>query len=151
MINQLHNANKYIALYLILTCSIGPGLIVNHLFKENVGRPRPSQITSFNGIKEFIPIFAMSDQCNHNCSFPSGHAAMGYYFSALAYAFALYRSGNSSSDFTKIYLSAILFGSLVGFSRILMGGHFLSDVVASCFIVLTINHLLYFCIKQLKP
>lgn len=142
--------SKYIILYLVFTCAIGPGLIVNHLFKENIGRARPSQISQFKGSKEFVPAFTRSNQCNHNCSFSSGHAAMAYYFTALGYAFALYQSARNSRDFTKIYLIALSFGSMVGFSRILMGGHFLSDVAVSCFIVLMINHLLYLCFRKLN-
>ncbi len=150
-------------LYLVVTGLIGPGLIVNHIFKENFGRARPVQIVDFNGSKSFSRVLAISNQCHHNCSFSSGHAAMAYYFTALAYALALYNSKKlkesallkKSSDldssfllkekaiFPIIYIIMLLFGSVVGFSRILMGGHFLSDVIASCLIVLSVNYLLY--------
>ena len=122
--------------FLFITAIISPGLIVNEVFKENFGRARPRQVEEFNGSKEFTRAFEVSDQCKHNCSFSSGHAAMGYFFSAIAYtANLLY--------FNKIYSAGIVFGSLVGLSRIMMGGHFLSDVVVSAFIVLFFNHIIF--------
>lgn len=121
---------------LLIILSISPGLTVNFAFKENFGRARPSQIKEFSGTKEFSRSFAFSNQCKHNCSFSSGHAAMGFYFSVFAYIFG-------KIYFNRIYILGILFGCLVGFSRILMGGHFFSDVIASGFVVLLLNHLIY--------
>jgi lipid A 4'-phosphatase len=141
--------------YLIITAAVGPGIIVNYVLKENFGRARPSQIIEFGGQKTFTPAFIVSDQCLTNCSFSSGHASMAIYFTAIAYAFAL-RSKNhktnvaSSSRFTIIYLLGCLFGIMVGMSRILMGGHFLSDVAFSCFITLLVNYLLFLWWKKLK-
>ncbi|MCC8398588.1 MAG: phosphatase PAP2 family protein [Rickettsia endosymbiont of Labidopullus appendiculatus] len=129
--------------YIILSTAIGPGLLVNCIFKEHFGRARPVQIKDFNGSKNFTRAFSISNECVHNCSFPSGHAAMGYSLTSLSYiAPFIY--------FSRIYNIALIFGSLVGLSRILMGGHFLSDVLASCFFVLIINHLLYLCWQKLK-
>ncbi|XVN43469.1 MAG: phosphatase PAP2 family protein [Candidatus Rickettsia vulgarisii] len=131
------------SIYIIISTAIGPGLVVNHLFKENFGRARPIQITNFNGKQNFTRVFEITNECMHNCSFSSGHAAMGYSFTNLAYV-APYLF------FTRIYSLALFLGSVVGMSRILMGGHFLSDVLASCFVVLIINHLLYLCWQKLK-
>lgn len=146
IIIRYRNFNKLIAswsFYIILTSLVGPGLLVNYIFKENFGRARPNQIMAFDGSKNFTRAFKITNECAHNCSFSSGHAAMGYSFTSLAYI-APY------IFFTKIYSSALFFGSLVGLSRILMGGHFLSDVLASCFVILIINHLLYLCWRKLK-
>ncbi len=129
--------------YIIIATSIGPGLLVNHVFKEKFGRARPVQITNFNGTKTFTPAFWISNECEHNCSFSSGHAAMGYSFTSLAYVFPII-------FFTRIYSLALFLGSVVGISRILMGGHFLSDVLTSCFVILIINHILYLCWQKLK-
>jgi lipid A 4'-phosphatase len=129
--------------YIILSTAIGPGLLVNHIFKENFGRARPIQIKNFNGSKNFTRAFSISNECVHNCSFSSGHAAMGYNLTSLAYIVPFIY-------FSRIYNIALIFGSLIGLSRVLMGGHFLSDVLASCFFVLIINHLLYLCWQKLK-
>ena len=143
------------SVYLLISAAIGPGLIVNYAFKENFYRARPSQIKYFNGSKNFSQAFMISDQCDTNCSFSSGHAAMGYYFTAIAYALVIARKNKPSNNnikrnFTLLYSTGILFGSMVGLSRILMGRHFLSDVSTSCAIVLIINHLLYECWKKIK-
>lgn len=124
------------ALFLLISSSLGPGLVVNYALKEHFGRARPSQIEEFGGSKEFRKAFQLSDQCGHNCSFSSGHAAMGYFFTSIAYIANL-------RYFNRIYLTGLIFGSLVGLSRVMMGGHFLSDVMASAFIILTLNHLIF--------
>ena len=121
--------------FLLITASLGSGLIVNFILKENMGRARPREIIEFGGNKIYTGAGIISDQCQSNCSFPSGHAAMGFYFTAIAYIFR--------RKFTKIFLCSMLFGMLVGLSRIIMGGHFTSDVIISGFIVLIINHLIY--------
>jgi lipid A 4'-phosphatase len=121
--------------YLVITAGIGPGLIVNQIFKEYYGRARPNQIMEFQGQKHFTPAWHITNHCHHNCSFTSGHAAMGYYFTALAYVIPTY--------FTRLYLAMLAFGSLVGLSRIVAGGHFASDVIASGIIVLLVNHVTY--------
>lgn len=129
--------------YFILTVGLGSGLTVNYVFKENFGRARPMTTKDFGGTKNFSGPLAISNQCQHNCSFSSGHAAMGYSLTSLAYIFChIY--------FTRIYSIALIFGSLVGFSRILMGAHFLSDVITSCLVVLVINHLIYLWQKKLR-
>lgn len=127
--------------FLLITAAIGPGLTINSILKENFGRARPVQIVEFGGEKKFSRALTISDQCNTNCSFASGHAAMGFYFTAIAYvAGYLY--------FVRIYLAALVFGSFIGLSRIIMGGHFASDVIASGFIVLFLNHIIYFLWKN---
>ncbi|MGI4776376.1 MAG: phosphatase PAP2 family protein [Janthinobacterium lividum] len=146
---------KSYLIYLLLTGIIGPGLIVNYFFKEHFGRARPSQILDFDGLKIFSRAFTLSDQCITNCSFSSGHAAMAFCFTNLAYVFILSRRNHSLTtldklNFNIVYLVCLVFGCLVSFSRILMGGHFLSDVTTSCFIVLTVNHLLYNYWKNLR-
>lgn len=129
--------------FLLIAAIITPGLIVHNIFKNNFGRARPSQIVEFGGDKQFTPPFYITNQCNTNCSFSSGHAAMGFYFSIFAYV-------AKRPYFTIIYLSGLLFGFFVGLSRLMMGGHFISDVAASCLIVLIVNHLLYLLWVKLK-
>ena len=133
--------------FLVIAAEISPGLVVNEVFKENFGRARPRHIEEFNGKREFTGAFTMSDQCKRNCSFSSGHAAMGYFLTAIAYTTNLLY-------FNRIYLIGIVFGSLVGLSRIVMGGHFLSDVLASAFVVLFLDHVIFILwqmlIKNLK-
>jgi lipid A 4'-phosphatase len=129
------------AFFLFLSAIIGPGLTVNTVLKENFGRARPKHVQEFNGNKEFTPAFVITDQCQRNCSFSSGHAAMGFYFTAIAYIV-------SHLYFSRVYMLGIIFGSVVGLSRIIMGGHFASDVVISALIVLLFNHLIFLWWKK---
>ena len=135
-------------IYLLLVVLIGPGIITNFVLKSNIGRARPSQITEFGGSKLFAPVFSISHECQDNCSFPSGHSAMAYSYTSLAYILAYRHKNKEKKYFSMFYLVGLIFGSLTGFSRILMGGHFLSDVMASCFIILIINHLVYLLWKR---
>ncbi len=129
------------AMFLVISGAIGPGIIVNYVFKEHSGRARPSQVIEFGGKKQFTPVLTTADQCQTNCSFSSGHASMAFYFTALAYV-------ASHLYFTRIYLLGLGFGAVVGVSRIIMGGHFVSDVLASAFVVLLFNHLIYHLWKR---
>jgi lipid A 4'-phosphatase len=129
--------------FLFLAAAIGPGIIVNYVLKDNFGRARPSQITEFKGDNKFSRPFEISNQCTTNCSFPSGHAAMGYYFTAVAYLL-------TGRCFSLFYISGIIFGSIVGLTRIMVGAHFASDVVSACFLILLINHLIYTLWKKIK-
>ncbi len=122
-------------LFLIIVLSVGPGLIVNAIFKENFGRARPAHIVQFGGDKEFTPAFIISDQCSHNCSFASGHASGAFFAMAFAFLFIKRR---------KLYLNlAIAYGFLVGFARMAQGGHFFSDVMVSFFVVYLVTYITY--------
>ena len=110
-------------IFLILTLSLGPGVLVNSIFKDNWGRARPLQTEIFGQDKKFTPAFVITNQCNRNCSFTSGDASVG--FAIFAFAFIYRRK--------KYYINmlAITAGSLLGTARIMQGSHFLSDVIFS--------------------
>ncbi len=112
-------------LFLFLALAVGPGLLVNAILKGESGRARPHLIEQFGGEKTFTPPFTLADQCESNCSFVSGHASMGFYFIALAWTL-----GNARWLYYGIGI-----GAVVGFGRIVQGGHFLSDVIFSYFAV----------------
>jgi lipid A 4'-phosphatase len=125
------------ALFLLAALAIGPGFTVNTVFKDHWGRARPAQITAFGGEKKFSRAFVPSDQCARNCSFPAGDPAMGFYlvaFALLAEAPRKRRWGIAG---------AVAAGAALGIVRLAQGGHFLSDVVASGFIVAGLAWLLY--------
>lgn len=113
------------AIYLLLLLLTGPGLLVNAGVKENWGRARPREVTEFGGHQTFTPALIPAAQCEHNCSFVSGHAALGFYLIGMAWVTRQRR-----------WLAAgIALGMLVGAGRILQGGHFLGDVIFSFWIV----------------
>ncbi len=122
--------------FLLLVLALGPGLIVNWVFKENWGRARPAHIEIFGGDKKFVPAYVFSDQCETNCSFSSGHASGAYFVIALA----LLARRHQSFWMTL----AIVYGSAVGLARIVAGGHFFSDVVVSFFVVYIVAKMLHY-------
>ena len=135
---DLFGVSKRVWAYLLLALLLGPGLIVNLLLKEHWGRARPIQIEQFGGDKQFTPPLVIAHQCNHNCSFPSGHASAGFYFIAPALLARRRR---------WLWLTlAVLFGFLVGWGRMAQGGHFLSDVIFSFLFVAISSLFLYWLI-----
>jgi lipid A 4'-phosphatase len=116
--HQLAPQRKRVA-YLLAVLVLGPGLLVNTVLKDNWGRPRPVHLVQFGGTAEFTPMFQPSKQCKRNCSFVSGHAAAGFYPMA----------GFWVTRRRRWLVGGIAFGLLVGFARMAMGAHFLSDVL----------------------
>ncbi|PIR39005.1 MAG: phosphoesterase [Alphaproteobacteria bacterium CG11_big_fil_rev_8_21_14_0_20_39_49] len=121
--------------YLILCLAVGPGLVVNAIFKDNWGRARPHQVENFSGKKEFTPPFIMTDQCERNCSFTSGDPSVGFFFFSFAFAFPKRRK--------QFAILATMLGSVYGVTRIVQGAHFLSDVIFSGLFVLGMCHVLH--------
>ena len=120
-------------LYLVLVMVIGPGIFVNAIFKDHFGRPRPAQLVEFGGELEYLPIFTPGI-AGQGKSFPSGHASMGFYLSALYFVY-FYRNRRRAYIWLGIGLG---FGALMGVTRIVQGGHFISDVFWSgAFVYLT--------------
>jgi lipid A 4'-phosphatase len=113
-------------LYLIAVVAIGPGLVVNVVFKDHWGRARPRDVVEFGGAKAFSPAFVISDQCPKNCSFVAGHPSMA--FAMVALVLALVAAPRRRA---WLIVLAVTVGTVVGFGRIVQGGHFLSDVVFS--------------------
>ncbi|MGE4281157.1 MAG: phosphatase PAP2 family protein, partial [Magnetospirillum sp.] len=127
---------RRVTAYLLLSLALGPGLIVNLLLKENWGRPRPSTIRDFGGDNYFVPPLVLSNQCDGNCSFSSGHGALGFWPVAVALLVPPPWRGAALA-------AALAFGVMVGFVRIAQGGHFFSDVVFSAVVVVGVNLWLY--------
>jgi lipid A 4'-phosphatase len=130
------------AIFLLLSLALGPGLAVNTIFKDHWGRARPAQITQFGGTQKFMPAFVPSDQCRRNCSFPAGDPAMGFYLVSAAFL-----AGGAAARRNGI-IGAAAIGAALGIVRLAQGGHFLSDVVASGFIVAAIAWGLHWLILR---
>jgi lipid A 4'-phosphatase len=113
-------------LYLFLTLVIGAFLINEAALKNHWGRPRPRQVIEFGGKQPFRPYYSpnLFAQPEPSKSFPCGHCTAGFYFFTLAFLGKRRRS---------LYLAgmalSLIFGSLLGLTRIAQGGHFFSDVV----------------------
>lgn len=117
---NLKHYKKWSVTFLLLALIIGPGLLVNTVLKDNsIGRARPIQVENFGGNKQFTPAFVYSGVCNKNCSFVSGHAAMGFYFMILGWLFTSPRA----------FWAGCMVGVVLSFTRIIQGGHFFSDTL----------------------
>jgi lipid A 4'-phosphatase len=124
-------------IFLIAALAIGPGILVNTVLKDHWGRARPYQVEEFGGTHEFTPAPAIAEQCTRNCSFVSGHAAVG--FCLVAFAFLL--PAGHRRDFAIV--AALAFGALIGFGRIVAGHHFPSDVIDAGLVVVGATWLLH--------
>ena len=107
----------------LLSLFIGPGLLINVILKENIGRARPEQVEQFGGDRVFSAALRQADQCEHNCAFVSGHAAVGFW---LASGYAISRRRQRA----WLWAGAIA-GFSVGLVRIVAGGHWFSDIAFS--------------------
>lgn len=125
------------ALFLLLALALGPGLLVNTVFKDHWGRARPAQIVEFGGTKALTPAFVPTNQCVSNCSFPAGDPAVGFFLVSAA----LLVPGMTARRWAVA--GAVAVGAALGLVRLAQGGHFLSDVVASGFLVTGLSWALY--------
>ena len=123
-------------IFFIVVVIMAPGIVVNSILKENVGRPRPIHITEYGGTAVFQPPFVISNQCENNCSFVSGHAAFAFTFMVIGLLFR-----NRLRHI--ICTSGFIFGALVGFVRIFQGKHFFTDVVFAFFFTWLTITLIY--------
>ena len=109
--------------FVALCLWIGPGLVVNFVFKDHWGRPRPVMVQEFAGEKVFQKPFVISNQCGKNCSFVCGDASMGFWLFAFMPLLATRRKK------LLAFSAAIIAGGGLGLMRMAQGGHFFSDVV----------------------
>ncbi len=145
--NSWENRASLIMLLVMLT---GPVLLVNTIMKPTFSRARPREIQQFGGHMFHTPAWQPSSSPYLNSSFPSGHSSIGFYL--VAPAFLVQRS---RFRFIALLIAGLVFGSIVGFSRVVQGGHFLSDVLCSMFVMTTLSWLtsefVYRCWPVLAP
>jgi lipid A 4'-phosphatase len=121
--------------FMIAVLIVGPGVVANLVFKENLGRARPRDVVEFGGTKAFTPPLVPASECSRNCSFISGEASSIYAsFFALALLLPQYRAA--------LLVGGIAIGTLAGIVRIIQGAHFLSDVLfAGIIMAITVSLL----------
>jgi lipid A 4'-phosphatase len=130
----------------LLTLVLGPGLLVNLVFKENWGRPRPRQVEQFAGDMHYLPPLQMG-QTREGKSFVAGHASVG--FSLFAFWFVWWRS---RPRLAWAFLgAATLLGLTMGLGRMAAGAHFLSDVLWSGYITFFSALLLHYFVLREQP
>lgn len=131
---------RHVSTVFLCAALLGPGLIIEGVFKNTVGRPRPVQVEAFGGARPFQGPFAVGDNPEAHRSFCSSHAAAG---------FALMGLGLTCGPTwrRRWFLIGLVSGAVIGAGRIMQGGHFLSDVIfafytvwLSCELVAWIDH-----------
>jgi membrane-associated PAP2 superfamily phosphatase len=126
--------------FLVLLLALGPGLMVNAVFKDHWGRPRPREIVQFGGQKQFLQPWQKGEDVTGR-SFPSGHASAAFYMSA---PFFIYRRTNKQR--ARIWLlGGLIFGVFMSIARITQGAHFLSDILWAWGMVYLMALVLCYC------
>ena len=120
-------SHRRVGVFLVLFLIIGPGLIVNAIFKGHWGRPRPVEIVDFGGEQVYRPVW-QKGIAGQGKSFPSGHASIGYYL--MGPFFFLYPMGRKRWGLLFLMIG-LAYGTTMGIGRIVQGAHFASDVLWS--------------------
>jgi membrane-associated phospholipid phosphatase len=128
------------ALFLILTLVLGPGLLVNAVLKDHWSRPRPGMVTEFGGTMSFKPWWDPRGACAANCSFVSGETSSAVWLAAPALLMP--------APWRYAALGGVaVYAATIAFMRVLLGGHFLSDVIFSAIftglVIWTVHGLLF--------
>ncbi|RNE92084.1 phosphatase PAP2 family protein [Marichromatium sp. AB31] len=126
------------AVFVIATALLGPGLIVNGVFKEQWDRPRPHQTEAFGGTQPYLPPLRIGDY-GEGKSFPSGHASVGF---VLGVFFLIWRRRRPLLAWMAL-AGSVAFGVLLGIGRMAAGDHFPSDVIWAWVFVYGTALLLY--------
>ena len=100
----------------VIASMVTSGLLINTI-KVIVGRSRPKMLVN-EGIADYAPF----DRWYDDCSFPSGHSqSIWAAMIALAWIFPRYR------------IALLAFAVVVSSSRVIVGAHYASDVIAGAF------------------
>ncbi len=129
--------------FIVLAGAMGPGIVVNSGFKDNWQRARPYQVQEFGGTQQFTRAAVMTDQCNSNCSFVSGHVACGFFLASLMLI----------DRRRRVIWGAVgvASGLTIGFARIADGAHWLSDVLWAAPITLLTSWLVWKLLIHIYP
>lgn len=111
---------KYPIAFVGLAIFVGPGVLTT-VVKEYSLRARPFHVTQFGGEKQFSPALARADQCDDNCAFVSGHVSCGFFLATLMLIDPRRR--------WRWIAAGLVAGGLIGYARISVGAHWLSDAV----------------------
>jgi membrane-associated phospholipid phosphatase len=132
-------------IFVTLSMALGPGLLVNLIFKDHWHRPRPSQVQEFGGPWEFRPIGVRDGQCEKNCSFVSGETSSAFWLVGPA-------SLAPPPWRVPAVAAALGVGVATGLLRMAFGGHFLSDVIFGALFTLLLVILMRSMIyPELRP
>lgn len=122
------------ALYILLVILLGPGVLVNLIVKDHWGRPRPVHTLEFGGKEDFVPAGRIGS--SEGKSFVCGHCSVGYAFFVLYFL--------SQNHKVLYFLMTLALALTMGFTRMAAGGHYLSDILWSGYLVFLVAYVLYY-------
>ena len=126
------------AVFLLLSVVVGPGLLINTVFKDHWSRPRPREIVAFGGPLQYVPAPLPGREAG--ASFPCGHCSVGFLYGA---GWWIWKRRRPAWARTSLAIG-ILAGVALGAGRMAAGGHFASDVVWSALLAYGVCHILYY-------
>ncbi len=121
--------------FVVVAGIMGPGVVVNAVFKEHWQRARPYQVEHFGGEQQFTRATVITDQCNNNCSFVSGHVACGFFFATLMLVHRRRQITWAAAGTAA--------GLVIGFARMSDVAHWFSDVLWAYPITLATSWLVW--------
>lgn len=121
---------------------LGPGAVVNWGFKEHWQRARPYQVQELGGTQQFTRAAVMTDQCNNNCSFVSGHVSCGVFLISIG---LVHR--RRQRTWAAVGVAS---GLLIGFARMADVAHWFSDVLWAFPITLGTSWLVWRALLMLQ-
>ena len=124
-------------IFLLLSVGLGPGLLVNAVFKDHWNRPRPRDLVEFGGPLHYRPAPLPGGEGGN--SFPCGHCSVGFLYAAGWWVWKRRRPAWAWGSLA----AGLAAGFALGLGRMAAGGHFLSDVIWSALLALGVAHVLY--------
>lgn len=130
-------------LAVILAVVIGPGILVNGLFKNCWGRPRPVDVVIFGGTEDFRAVSEPAGPGGGK-SFPCGHCAMAFVMASGVFFYRLHPVASACS-----VLGGLVFGVVMGLARMSQGGHFPTDAWWAGIMVMMVIAALYYLVLKI--
>lgn len=130
-------------LFIVLAVALGPGLLVNAVFKDTWGRPRPRQVMALGGDYPYVPPLLRS--ATPGKSFPCGHCSVAFLYGLGWWILRRRRPVLAGLSLA----SGLALGLLLGVGRMAAGAHFLSDALWSGLIAFGVAHVIYFYLLRI--
>jgi lipid A 4'-phosphatase len=112
-------------IFLFAALVVGTLFLVNTCLKQFWDRPRPVELDHFSGFAVYRPVWELGGVPGMHKSFPSGHASAGFLMMAPGFVFYAERRRLALAFFA----AGVIWGGMMGMSRILQGSHFVTDVL----------------------